>query len=413
MCLIAPSYQYQATSMFASFAILLISLHIGNAEYKNTEHFPNKTLVLSELSFSNDELYYALCDQPPKQCTIVHATNNFFNPKTCVVNLEADEVQLIVTFDQDKAILVALESTSKSAILKTITVNVLSCKTVDQELFEIPSNWTGLQLYRKNIDLVVFDDGFEIIVKGLSRICSKSEEDKYCGFNFESEGKLIEGPYIWPRADYNHIDVISPILTDASGKGYFYVNKNYKQTNILLIGIQANRIGGPTYTKLWGPQNISSEPPRGGLSTANNFNGACYGFNSAIKCWQNNAEGELQMSTKFSFKLEHEIWNLSVHNLPNGGFLVLMITCPNRICAGVNDHYYLIKIDAQGKKVDCVEIDLKNNECNAENGIISAITFLEGRSYCWIRLCHVNKHEGATLELSANCYSDYDFLNQY
>lgn len=227
--------------MYSAFAIILVFLHVGNAHISasKTYRFPNKRLILAEPSFDNETLYYATCDQPLKECTVVREINTFTTKaetKKCDINLTADNVQLIVAFGKDKAILV----TEKSSILRTTTVHMSNCRTVDVQLFEIPSDWKDVPLYLKFLDVVVFDGGFELVVKELSRICSKPNEDVYCGFSFDNEGKRMEGPYLWPELGYHDIHVDSHIITDASGKGYFFVNKLESS----LIGIRADRVGG-------------------------------------------------------------------------------------------------------------------------------------------------------------------------
>ncbi|XP_058801076.1 uncharacterized protein LOC131669899 [Phymastichus coffea] len=397
--------------MFAKFAIILLSLYLASATKHETVtksfQFPNKKLVLAEPSFNDKSLVYALCAQSSKQCTIVQEINPFVKTpitKKCELTLQVDDVQLIVSAGKDKAILITQELKGKSIMLKAITVHLANCKTAEEELFEIPSNWKGIQLYRKNIDVVVFENGFEIVIKGLSQICSTADKKLYCGFIFDAEGKKLEGPIIWPKLKYTDISIGSPIMADVQGNGYFFVNEEDS-----LIGIKADRQASDTYTKLWGPQKLYADHWTGGYSTANTVIGMCYAENSTIRCWQNDPQGGVLMNAEVDFKHQHKIAHLYVHNLPNREWLLLMITCPDRVCSGTEDHYYLMKLDAQGKLSKHIDINIKSN-CNAKNGKIMAKVFEnEEGLYCTARLCKNLPTDEAKFEATIDCYTDDHF----
>lgn len=119
------------------------------------------------------------------------------------------------------------------------------------------------------------------------------------------------------------------------------------------------------------------------------------------------------MKTEFTFQHENEIRNVHVHNLRGGGFVLLIIICPDRVCSGTDYHYYLIKINAQGNTVNQLEIGLKKSECNANNRIVLATTYVDkDEMYCSARLCNSHSEEEAKLEILSDCYSDNDFLKE-
>lgn len=135
----------------------------------------------------------------------------------------------------------------------------------------------------------------------------------------------------------------------------------------------------------------------------------CYDLmNSTIGCWQMGVEGR-KLITNVTFKHQHQTAKLSVHNLKNGGFVVLMVTCPEMVCFGLEDHYYLLKIDAQGKLLGHVVVEVKSN-CNAKNGdILAKVIENEKGQYCAVRLCKSHVHETGQLETLVDCYSDHEF----
>ncbi|XP_058801077.1 uncharacterized protein LOC131669900 [Phymastichus coffea] len=393
--------------MFATSAIILIALHLSSAKHENLTKnykFPNKELVLSEASFNNATLFYASCEQSPKQCTVIHETNPF-NRSTvtakCEVNLKSDNVQLLVGSRKQKAIFITV---SKSSMVQATIVNMSSCKSVEMDIVEVPSDWSNIQLYYKYIDVVVFEKSFDVIIKGLSNICSEPDRKIYCSFTFDYEGKKIGGPTVWPKMYYDEMDIVSPILPAVSGEWYFFVKREDSLSALLV-----DRHGGPEYERMYKMPKVHLDIWKEGYSTTNNAHGMCYDLmNSTIGCWQMGVEGR-KLITEFTFKHQHQTAKLSVHNLRSGGFIILLITCPEQICSGIEDHYYLLKVDAQGKFTGHVNVEVKS-QCNAKNSDILAKVFENDQGqYCAVRLCKSHTHEEGRLETSIDCFSNNDF----
>lgn len=106
---------------------------------------------------------------------------------------------------------------------------------------------------------------------------------------------------------------------------------------------------------------------------------------------------------------EQRVWNLFIHNLNNGGFIMLIITCPDGICSGSDDHYYLLKINASGKRVGQLEINIKS-KCNPGNGHIWAKVIENDQGqYCAVRLCEKKIKQEEQLETLVSCYCNSDF----
>lgn len=233
--------------MFLTIGIIIaVSLQLSSARNDHLSknyQFQNQNLVLADASFDNKTLFYALFAQPTKQCSVIQEINPFTNhsiTKQCKFAIKADSVQLIVNLGAEKAVLITQEATPTTLKLKATTVHTNDCKTVDAEIVEVPLDWKTRKMYRNHIDVVVSTQGFEVIIKGLSRLCTKPDAQIYCGVSFDAEGNKIEGPLIWPKMAYEKIDIVSPVMADATGQGYFFVNRDDSS----LLAFQLNRKGG-------------------------------------------------------------------------------------------------------------------------------------------------------------------------
>ncbi|XP_058801073.1 uncharacterized protein LOC131669897 isoform X2 [Phymastichus coffea] len=295
--------------------IVVVFLQLASARNDNLSknyQFSNKTLVASDISFDNKTLFYALYTQSSKQCSVIQEDNPFTNysvTKKCNFVLKVNKIQLIVGLGTEKAILIAQDIASKSLKLKAITVHIAECKIKEVDLVEVPSDWVNRKLHRDYIDVVVSEHGFDVIIKGLSHLCTKSDAKIYCGLSFDTDGNKIEGPLIWPKMAYEKIDLVSPIMADATGQGYFFVNRDTS-----LLAFQLNR-KGPKYVKLWYTPIPHSNLWREAYSVANHVDGMCYNINSSIGCWQTDQEGEVKIQMEFEFDHKFKA-NIKQCNIP-------------------------------------------------------------------------------------------------
>ena len=122
------------------------------------------------------------------------------------------------------------------------------------------------------------------------------------------------------------------------------------------------------------------------ISTAHGFVSYCTGYNREATCSQNDLFGRRKFSD-IELDFNDELKNLAVHNLPNGGFLLLTSRCPNPICADNGNEYYILEYHANGVNYADTVISkpISNINLNYEKTI-----FFENKEkdYCIMSLCY-------------------------
>lgn len=98
-----------------------------------------------------------------------------------------------------------------------------------------------------------------------------------------------------------------------------------------------------------------------------------------------------------------------MYNLRDGGFLLLTSRCES-ICAMNDDHYYVTKFDAQGKKVG--ELHLTGFHREALTNLVNAQFFEKTDGlYClsMVRYDVSQVKESGDMLLFAKCFDDKNF----
>lgn len=164
--------------------------------------------------------------------------------------------------------------------------------------------------------------------------------------------------------------------------------------------------------KLWESPAFYKGQISTSYSIVNNAIGVCCLGNSSnnwiFSCWQSQHQGKHLLQTKFDFEPQSDVTvlNTLMYNLRGGGFLLMSIVCPSLDCLGVENIYYLTKVDAHDGVAGTIEVDGYKGKCAK-----AAAQLFENRAgdYCLAILCPSSSHSTGRLDVLTQCYSDDDF----
>lgn len=146
-------------------------------------------------------------------------------------------------------------------------------------------------------------------------------------------------------------------------------------------------------------------------STSHNKIGICASDSSIVVASQYDLNGTeiLQSLTIF----EYDVYVLGLHNLPNGGFLLLTTACASNTdeCPKGSDRYTLTKIDVEGTTVGTLNIT--DYTCLADNkGVHHQFFENETNQTCLSFVCLRKSNNSQSLDFYSKCFADNDFVNK-
>ncbi|XP_058801135.1 uncharacterized protein LOC131669930 [Phymastichus coffea] len=392
----------------------IIRLSYGqSATISKTHNFRGNNFAFQRFSFENTTLFYALCDRledsAAKQCSVVREINAFDSSSDatyCDLTLETDDPLLVidskllvVALGPERVVLVWLE---RSTVEFESSLRMAIIRMSDCKIAEAAMDFEGaIDDYSVHLDFVAYVDTYELVAKNLS-VCSDVSIDGYCRLTYDTDGNRVAGPVAWFTPLFEEIEYVVSVAPRSPDRGHLLLASDYGDYHVYLV----KRNGKQVYEL--GEDPSSDDDYRiAAFNAASDAIGMCYHGHSKFYCWQYDHTGDLRAIVEFESGLTADLRSATMHNTPDGGFIIMTVYCTNFTCRGVDDRYYLTKVDALMAVSGPREIDaIRCNE--AESSAWAQFFQNDDADYCLARLCW-NNGEDARLDVNTQCYSDKFF----
>ena len=148
-------------------------------------------------------------------------------------------------------------------------------------------------------------------------------------------------------------------------------------------------------------------------SITNGKIGLCSKRGSKVRCTHFDLDGSNPVSSNMDF--DNDLLDIAMCNVPEGGFLLLVIECLSAHCRNDDLRYQVVKFDRMGAKVGY--LDYEKYSCSVDSKDSRAKIFEKNpREYCLTLLCGEDFEDYAqrrikdVFRFDAKCFNDDDFV---
>ncbi|XP_058796318.1 uncharacterized protein LOC131667120 [Phymastichus coffea] len=405
----------KAASALLVLLLDLVSAHDGSSR---SRHFPGKQLVFGRDSFENTTLSYATCDlaegQSEKRCTVVReddALNGTLRAVSCEVTLKAEKAERligprmkVVPLGLDRAIFIWTESDRKESrsrettLVRYTTVKYPECRSTEAKLsYARKDDEVNPDSYLERVRMATYSDSTYCLVFSNDSLCGGKN---VCKLHVDPEAGETEAPDKWFTPESGLVEVV-PLAQHSQEKGHLVVEGTFVNVPQAYVVKRDGQI-------MKFPSELDAQRSWKLVhSTAHSTIGLCYHSNSSFSCARYDHEGQPKLRSNPDFG--YDVEQAAMHNLRDGGFLLLTSRCES-ICAMNDDHYYVTKFDAQGRKAG--EVHLTGFHRERLSNLVNAQLFeKDDKLYCvsMARYSISPTAESPDLLTFANCFDDKSF----
>ncbi|XP_014222580.1 uncharacterized protein LOC106649620 [Trichogramma pretiosum] len=181
--------------------------------------------------------------------------------------------------------------------------------------------------------------GYNVVFSS-KRLCGA---DKYCKARLDDQGIVVEAPSAWIEVP----EQAKKMMVASVGDNEY-----------LVIQLQSNGVAHVQLTRKDGKVKMArhysdvEDTSKIAYSTGHDSIRVCVDRHSNLECSQFNREGKHkgQQELSLPYHLESKtrsVGRMTMHNLPDNGFLLLSLVCQDRHCLG-HKTYHLARVDRQG-----------------------------------------------------------------
>ncbi|KAJ8674229.1 hypothetical protein QAD02_005491 [Eretmocerus hayati] len=269
--------------------------------------------------------------------------------------------------------------------VKVVIVDLLKCKLKELTFKADPDNY----IY-SNV-LTYKDNTFDVLAASSNSSCGA----KKCRINFDERGEEI-----YPRFPINtnaRIVQTTYVIDSDNEKNFFLLSLNPDFTHKLMHFGQS---GTQTFFTTLPPTSIYPIP----TSNANKKYASCT-TSLEPRCFQFTAAGDLIMN--HTIKTENKFSKLiGVHNVAEGGILVLTTTCPSfHLSVYKCQDFWVKKVNQDGKYGQSMKIVEKDFACDFYRGTMGVSVIENENEICFNLVCVFEQKSHLADEITRTGYT--------
>ncbi|XP_003428129.1 uncharacterized protein LOC100677897 [Nasonia vitripennis] len=406
-------------SRLANHVIILAVVCLALAQVKaddlknytsKAKNFPNRKIFLHSNGMNETNLAYVVCSHPENinktTCQIKRLSNNQQIPeKSCNVPIKYQNLAYrifmhaaVTSLNENKALLLWSGTNKKmtKSFTKYSVLDFDSCRFSDQQ--------TTFDQELMSISVLVHDDHYDLIISD-SKICG----GKLCKLSFDFMGNKISAPSPCGSNVFEGKVQFPPKIQSAPD-GIVMARYNLERNHAQVSLVQSN---GEKVLKKYDIENLLPFGWVPTFSTHHNTIRMCTWLATDVTCHCFDLNGK--PISKHKVDTGYYIISLAVHNLSNGGYILMIAGCSDVDhmfkCREEEDYYDLMKFDADGNTVGSLEIsELK---CLGMNQKLDVQLFENKAKESCISFTCLSESKSpniAKLNFTSKCFSDSEFV---